>query len=148
MAIEKAMWTHGHNMIVEHPANLKSEWRAGFFIRVVGKSNQTNWFHFAIPTPVIVNDKRLKIDSVLIRFKSNSNQATVTNVHVYDGETKIASHDGLNLYPSKYEGFRFKVPGNHPVSWGIGISIGVKFTGTTDSKNTMEFLSAGADFHL
>lgn len=141
------MWAHGHSMIIEFPDRIKSEWRAGFFIRVIGKQNQTNWFHFAIPTPVIVNDNRLRIDSVLLRFRSNSNRADVTNIHVYDGETKIASHDGLNLSPSGWGMHRFNVPSNRNVLWGIGISVGVRFTGSNDNQNTMEFSSAGCDFN-
>lgn len=147
MALEKAMWAHGHSMIIEYPQRIKKEWRAGFYIRIVGLQNQTNWFHFAIPTPVIVNNNRLRVDSVLLRFRSKSTRADVTNVHVYDGEKKIASHDGLNLSPSSWGMQRFDIPGNHDVRWGIGISIGVRFSGSTDGQNTMEFASAGCDFN-
>lgn len=77
--LEKAIWVHGHGMIVEVPSNLVSEWRAGFFIRVIGKRNTTNWSHFPIPTPVIVNDNRLRIDSAMLRFRSGSDLADVTN---------------------------------------------------------------------
>lgn len=52
--ITQAMWTHGHTMKVEDPAGLSGVWRAGFFARAVGRPNTTNWFHFAVPTPVIV----------------------------------------------------------------------------------------------
>ncbi len=146
MALAQAMWAHGHTMQIEVPTNIKSEWRAGFFIRVVGKPNTTNWFHFAIPTTVIVNDNRLAIDSAMVRFRSNSPQARVTNVHVYDGENRIAAHDGLSLTPSPFNMQRFAVPGHPDVLFGVGISIGVSFTGTTDAANTLEISSAGVDF--
>lgn len=140
------MWAHGHTMQVEVPTNVKNEWRAGFFIRVVGKPNTTNWFHFAIPTPVIVNDNRLAIDSALLRFRSNSGQAKVTNIHVFDGERRIAAHDGLNLAPSPWNMHRFAVPGRPEVLWGVGVTIGVSFTGANDDANTMEISAAGVDF--
>jgi len=146
MALAKAMWAHGHSMVIEYPDRIKSEWKAGFFYRVVGKPGTTNWFHFAIPTPVIVSDNRLAIDSVMIRFRSNSTNADITNVHVYDGEKKIASHDGLDLSPAEWSWPRFGVPGHPDILWGVGISIGVRFNGTTDNQNTMEFSSVGADF--
>ena len=146
MALAKAMWAHGHSMVIEYPDRIKSEWKAGFYYRVIGKQGTTNWFHFAIPTAVIVNDNRLAIDSVLIRFRSGSTSADITNVHVYDGENKIASHDGLDLSPSTWDMHRFAVASKPDIKWGVGISIGVRFTGTTDSQNTMEFSSAGADF--
>ena len=146
MAIEKAMWAHGHSMVIEFPDRIKSKWRAGFYIRVIGKKNTTNWFHFAIPTPVIVNNNRLSIDSALVRFRSKSTFADITNIHVYDGENKIANHNNLNRSPSDWDMQRFDVPGHPDVKWGIGISIGVRFNGNTDANNTMEFASAGVDF--
>jgi hypothetical protein len=148
MAITQAMWIHGHTIKVEYPDRINSIWRAGFYARIVGKPSTTNWFHFSIPTTVIVNDKRQMIDSVMLRFKTGSNKAKVTNVHIYDGESKIAAHDGLNLYPSAFGLNRFNVPGKPDIRWGVGISVGVSFTGTTDAQNTMEFSSAGCDFNL
>ncbi|NUN13133.1 MAG: hypothetical protein HUU55_05805 [Myxococcales bacterium] len=148
MAITEAMWVHGHAMRVEYPDRLSSTWRAGFYVRTVGKPNSTNWFHFAVPTTVIVKNKRQMVDSVMLRFRAGSNHASVTNVHVYDGPTRIATHDGLDISPSGFEFHRFNVAGKPDVLWGIGISIGVKFSGTTDAQNTLEFSSAGCDFNL
>ncbi|HNW88415.1 MAG TPA: hypothetical protein PKN48_02060 [Bacteroidales bacterium] len=148
MAITQAMWIHGHSIKVEYPTRIKSIWRAGFYARIVGKPSTTNWFHFSIPTTVIVKDKRQMIDSVMLRFKSGSGYAKVTSVHIYDGEAKIAAHDGLNLHPNAYGLERFDVPGKPDIHWGVGISVGVSFTGTTDAQNTMEFSSAGCDFNL
>lgn len=145
MALAQAMWAHGHGMQIEVPGNIKSEWRAGFFIRVIGKPSTTNWFHFAIPTPVIVNNNRLNIDSALIRFRSNSNKAVITNVHVFDGERRIAAHDGLNLAPTAWNMHRFGVPGKPDVLWGLGVTLGVAFRGTTDAENTIELSAAGCD---
>ncbi|WP_147367958.1 DUF6623 family protein [Fibrisoma montanum] len=145
MALAQAMWAHGHTMQIEVPGNIQTQWRAGFFIRVVGRPNTTNWFHFAIPTPVIVNDNRLAIDSALIRFRSNSPRAKITNVHVFDGERRIAAHDGLNLAPSPWGMHRFAVPGRPEVLWGLGVTLGVSFTGTTEAENTLEISAAGCD---
>jgi hypothetical protein len=144
--LAQAMWTHGTNIIVEVPQNIQAEWRAGFFTRLTGKPGTTNWLHFAIPTTVIVNDNRLAIDSALLRFRSNSNRAVVTNVHVYDGERLIAGHNNLSLAPVAWNMHRFAVPGRPEILWGVGISIGVSFSGTTADQNTFEFSSAGADF--
>lgn len=146
MSLEKAMWTHGHSIAIEFPDRIKSEWRAGFYIRIVGKPNTTNWFHFGIPTPVIVNGNRLAIDSALVRLRSKSTSADVTNLHVFDGENRIAAHDGLNVSPLAWEMCRWAVPGKPEVRWGIGVTLGVRFTGSTDEQNTMEIASAGVDF--
>jgi hypothetical protein len=146
MALEKAMWTHGHGLAVEFPDRIKSEWRAGFFIRLVGRSGTTNWLHLGIPTPVIVNDNRLAIDSALVRLRCESAHAAVTNVHVFDGEKRIAAHDGLSLAPANWTMHRFGVPNRPEILWGVGVTLGVRFNGSTDQQNTMEISSAGVDF--
>lgn len=146
MALEMAMWTHGHDVSVEYPDRMKSEWRAGFFIRLVGKPSTTNWLHFGVPTPVIFKDNRLAIDSALVRLRCLATQASITNVHVFDGESRIANHDGLDHSPASFQMLRFAVPGRPEVRWGIGVTLGVRFTGTSDTQNTMEISSAGCDF--
>ena len=148
MALEKAMWAHGHGMAVEVPGNIKSEWRAGFFIRLVGKPNTTNWLHFAIPTAVIVNDNRLRINSALLRFRCGSLSADVTNLHVFDGENRVFAADNLNLSPTAVGMHvqRWVLPNKPDVFWGVGVTVGVRFGGATDAQNTMEFAAAGVDF--
>ena len=146
-SLAQAMWVHGHSMQIEYPDRIQSVWRAGFYIRVQGKPNTSNWLHFAIPTPVIVDDRRLSVGSVMVRFRSSSDKAIIHAVHIYDGETKIASHDGLSLAPQgSFDWPRFDVPTHPDIKWGLGISIGVRFEGTSAAQNQMEFSSAGCDF--
>jgi len=142
--IAHAMWIHGHSMEIEYPDRLASMRRAGFSINVEPKSNSTNWFHFAIPTPVIVDDVRLRVNQVMLRFKTYSVDAWVRDVHVYDGEKLIAAHDKVNL--SKEHWFEiFVVPDTPLVQWGIGISIGIA-CGVEMMDHHMEFFAAGCDF--
>jgi len=141
-----ASWIHGTSMQIEYPERIASQWRAGFYFRVEGKSGTENWFHFAIPTPVIINDIRLRIDAAILRFTTGSADAFVRDVHVYDGEVLIAVHNDVNL--SGENGFvRLLVPDRPEVLWGIGISIGVGF-GVEMMSHRMEFISAGCDFTL
>ncbi len=147
-SITHAMWVHGHSMQIEYPDRLKSERRAGYYIRIVGKPNTTNWLHFSVPTVVIDADKRQMLDSVMLRYRSKSASAKITNVHIFDGNNRIMRYDDLSLSSSKWSFRRFNMPGKPDIRWGIGISVGVKFTGNTDQKNTMEFSSAGADLNL
>ena|SRR3982751_1718382 len=148
MPIAQAMWIHGHSMNIEHPDRLASVWRAGFFGRIIGRSGQNTWIHFPVPTPVIVDDTRLCIESALLRFRT-TRDAWVTAVHIYDGETKIASHDGLEDAPSVWEVKRFGVPGTPQIQWGIGISVNVFFDIdplATEDYWRIDFSSAGCDF--
>jgi len=142
--LPQAMWTHGTSIQIEFPNNLSKVWRAGFYTEVEGKPNTNNWFHFAIPTTVIVNDKRLKIGSVMLLCETLSEDAVIHSVHIYDGPNKLVEHSNLNL--SGNIGFRrFDVPAHPQVLWGIGISVGVTFKNGSGSK-IMRFSAAGCDF--
>lgn len=142
--ISYASWIHGHSMQIEYPDRIASQRRAGFCMRLEGKSGTNNWFHFAIPTPVIINDVRLRVDSVLLRFTTGSIDAFVDNVHVYDGEVLIAAHNNLGLSLSNAME-RFAVPNKPFMQWGLGISIGVGF-GVESMSHNMDFIAAGCDF--
>lgn len=146
--ITQALWTHGHTVTVEYPDRLRSVWRAGFFSRLTGRPRTTNWLHFAVPTDLIVEDKRQMIDSAMLRFRTPGSGARVTNVHIYDGEHRIAAYDGLNLAHPAFGFDRFAVPGRPDVVWGLGLSIGVSFDGSSDAQNTIEFSSVGCDLVL
>ena len=149
MAIAHAMWVHAHSMIIEHPDRIASVWRAGSFGRILGRSAQNIWVHFAVPTPVIVDDNRLRIGQALVRFRTTPSEAWVTAVHIYDGERKIAAFDGRRDAPSEWEVKRFSVTGTPEILWGVGISINVQFhvdraVGTEPWR--IDFSAAGCDF--
>lgn len=143
--LAQAMWIHGTSLQVEFPDRIARTWQAGFYTEIEGKPNTENWFHFAIPSKVIVNDQRLRIGSVMLLCETLSADAVIRDIHLYDGPNKIAQHNGVNL--SGNLGFRrFEAPTIPFVQWGIGISIGVRF-GSTGSR-VMRFKSAGCDFVL
>jgi peptidoglycan hydrolase-like protein with peptidoglycan-binding domain len=143
--IAEASWVHGTSVQVELPNAIESERRFGFFTRLVGKANTTNWFHFAIPTPVIVNNDRKVLGPCMLRFQTGSANAMVRDVHIYDGEVRVAAHDGVNLSGSQLFR-RFGVAHGPEVLWGVGISIGVTFGAGTAAQRTIDLISAGCDF--
>ncbi|BBC26490.1 DUF6623 family protein [Pseudanabaena sp. ABRG5-3] len=151
MALAHAMWIHGHSMTIERTDRVALLERKGFFIRVIGFPFSANWFHFAIPTPVIVNDDRLRVGSVLLRFRTGSG-TFLKAVHVWDGETRILTDDSID--PETSEDFRmsrFDVPDNPEVRWGVGISLNVEFgdsAGFSGDQRPLMFdvSSAGCDF--
>ena len=145
MSLAHAMWTHGHSMQVEFQDRVFSITRTGYCVAVEGKPGSQNWFHFAVPTPVIVDDIRLKAQSVLIRFKCGSSDAYVNAVHVYDGEGKIAEFNSLSLNPTDWTVQRFVVPNPPAIQWGLGISIGVGF-GVENMSHGILLSAAGCDF--
>ncbi|MBN1509400.1 MAG: hypothetical protein JW955_21315 [Sedimentisphaerales bacterium] len=142
--ISYASWIHGHSMQIESPDRLARLIRVGWCVFVEGKPGTENWFHFAVPTPVIIDDVRLQADSVMLRFATGSVDAFVRDVHVYDGRTRIAEFNDLNLSGAQ-DFVRLTLPGA-PAMWqALGISVGVGF-GVEAMDHGMEFFAAGCDF--
>lgn len=135
------MRIHGHSVQIEDPDSIKSVERKRFHTRVVGKEGSQNWFHFAIPTPIIVNGEQLRAESINLRFKTESKGALVKHIQVFDGESRIAAFMSVDLSGEDIVK-EFKVPGYPCVEWGLGISIAVVFR----KKAPIEFLSAGCNF--
>ena len=144
IGVSYASWIHGHSMQIEYRDRIAAEDRIGWCAWVEGKPGTNNWFHFAIPTPVIINDVRLQIDSVLLVFKTGSIDAIVRDVHVYDGARRIAVFDLVNLTGDQPL-VRLVLPGTPTAGQGLGISLGVGF-GVEAMDHTMEFYSVGCDF--
>jgi hypothetical protein len=140
MAISQAMWTHGHSLVSENPAFAVGRVGWGGQIKQLGSQG---WYHLAIPTPVIVTDIRLRLDSAVIQF-SGGGQGVIHNVHVYDGKNRIANRDNLTLHGTD-QVFRIPVPGRPPLQWGVGISMFISL-GTDPANAWLEIHSGGADF--
>jgi peptidoglycan hydrolase-like protein with peptidoglycan-binding domain len=144
-SVAEASWVHGTAVNVEQQENIESMRRFGFFTRLVGKPNTQNWFHFAIPTPVVVNDDRKVVGPCMLRFQTGGASAVVRDVHIYDGEVRVAAHDSVNLSGSR-PFTRFGVAHAPEVLWGVGISIGVTYGRGTAAQRTIDLISAGCDF--
>jgi hypothetical protein len=142
--ISYASWIHGHSMQIEYPDRIAYQRRTGMSFDIEGKPGTDNWFHFAIPTPVIINDVRLQVDSVLLCFWTGSIDAFVQHVHVYDGRYRIAEFNDINLSTDQ-PSVRLTLPGAPLMLQGLGISLGVGF-GVEMMNHNMEFYSAGCDF--
>lgn len=139
--IHHAMWTHGNSLQIETPKNFVSATRYGFYTALVGHAGTSSWVHFQIPTPLIVNDVRLKASSVLLSFKTSASGAQVRAVHVYDGDQKIASFENLSL--SGNAGMvRFTLSNAPLIYEGLNISVLTSF----QSQSEIDFISAGCDF--
>jgi hypothetical protein len=141
--ISYASWIHGHSMEIEYPDRMAAAIRRGYAYQVEGMPGTNNWFHFAIPTPVIINDVRLQVDSIMLRMTTGSVDAFVRDVHIYDGERRIAVHNEIYL-AEELLFVRLPVPELPYLRWGLAISLGVGF-GVEMMSHTMDFISVGAD---
>jgi subtilisin family serine protease len=141
-ALAHAMWVHGTSVQEEFPDRLENVRRLGPYSLFDGKPGTSNWFHFAIPTPVIVDNRRLRLESVMLQFLA-SRDTWVTNVHIYDGYQKIEWFDGLAM--TGYRWFERFDTLNPLVRFGIGVSVRVRF-GRSSVRHHIRFVSAGGDF--
>jgi hypothetical protein len=80
----------------------------------------------------------------MIRFSTGST-ARITQIHVYDGETRIAEYNDMYL-AGQLQFVRREVPNHHHVLYGTAISVAVQFNGTGPN-DYVQFIGAGIDFY-
>ncbi len=142
MTITHAMWIHGHSVHKEYPVGALE--RKGFSVKYIASKGKSNWLHFAIPTPVIVDDSRLQAMSVLVRFRTDAH-AAIESIHVYDGEHNLVKADALHINAPNWHVERIQLPEYPLVHWGIGISVLVSFE---NDASWVEFSAAGCDLSV
>lgn len=154
--IAYASWIHGSAMQIERPESLNTVIRRGQGIHVEGYTSSDNVFHFLIPTPVIINDDRLRIGSAMLKFTTSSPEAVVKHVFINDGSTQIQAFNNVNLSGnvglSRFD-FPIGGPQGHtygPQVWlGIDIVVYAQFGvyGWPPKPLAMDFEAAGCDFY-
>ena len=157
MALE-ASWVPGYVAIPEipGPSRLRLVNNIPFTdvvgLRVGGRSifrlgyGQDNWFHFALPTPVIDDGVRVRLERFFVLYAAQAG-VQVISAHIWDGPNRKRDYAGF-AYTGNHSAAidaqnSWAGDGQH-VFWGIGISIRVRNNGTADAN--IDFTSAGVDF--
>jgi len=148
MAKLQANWIHGTAVQMEKEGYFISKARTGF--GSVFRTHGAQWFHFAIPTPVIVDSMRATLKKAFIFYKTEGT-AKITALHLYDGAKKFAGFDGLGLsgdHSQSIDASNMWLPNPpHEMLFGLGLSILVDFgVPTAGSVPGIWFMTAGADF--
>ena len=169
MSIKMAMWLHGNGAQYEnYPYSQRRMAGSGLF---GGADRTKNWFHFPITTPVIVDDKRLKLTKVFVHYRLKF--SIIKKVHLFDGRTRIAEFDVENTslvravsgllqpapdyWPAEFEEKKTMFSLETPVEirQALSVSVNTNFeseiidgTGVPNLRHlgSVEFFSAGADF--
>ncbi|MFP3868462.1 MAG: DUF6623 family protein [Desulfobacteraceae bacterium] len=145
-----AYWIHGTIIEPEYPGRLTNTQRKGWGTIFTGKENNFNWFHIMVPTPVIEENTRVSLKKFFVLFRTIGD-ARITNIHVWDGRTKIWAKDGMNLsgwHLNIGPADTFPVDPMISLKTGLDICVRVQFgskSGTTDP--AIHFSTAGADFY-
>ncbi|MDP3700125.1 MAG: hypothetical protein Q8R72_04390 [Hylemonella sp.] len=165
--LKYASWIHGNAVQLEDPSGILVK-KVGmgtemqFNTLVPGISPPGTWCHIAIPSPVIVNDARLKLQKVFLLFQTGQH-AAIDNLHIFDGPRRIFMQD---VVPGRNSSARRT--GNHmqaidaqntftlpaPVEISFGVSISFTFRpvalttslGRADPEGKLLITTAGADF--
>ena len=102
------------------------------------------WFHFPIPTPVIVANRRAVLLRAFVLWTASDGVAPAA-IHLWDAASRIAvfgvaPHPGgtTDMVPNVT---RFDLATPHPILFGVSVSVAV----SAQRDGTLTFVSAGID---
>ena len=145
----QASWVHGSSVQAEREGYFIAKQRAVYGARFRGHGKE--WFNFAIPTPVILDDQRSSLVKVFVLYQTEGTTAKIIKVHAYDGGKLIKAFDNLSLtgYHSEVvdQSNSWVIKPAYKMMYGLGISVYVDFGKPTQAGVPLiRFVSAGADF--
>lgn len=147
-----AGWTHGHSVIPQTP-DFTIE-RLGYWAHLPWNpvdDPAEGWFHFAIPTPTVIQDHQASYKRAMVLFHSTFD-CHIDQIDVWDGETqidstkKIVTGDYSNriVEGENTVGWSMSSARHGPsVYWGVGISVHAR---QGRNPGSLDFISAGVDF--
>ena len=167
MSIKMATWLHGNGAQPEfEPRSKRRMAGSGLF---GGLDLSTNWFHFPISTPVIINDARMRLSRAFVLYRMKF--CAVQAVQLWSGGERVALFtptqesgdirhtpdvDRSTIIEDKSMFNIVPLHGSDPiqVQRGLSISVKVAFDSRQTVQNaevarhigTIEFFSAGADW--
>ena len=159
MPLKAAMWVHGNIVQAEFPEGLivipevgRTEFRRGWGTLFQGPRDPRpetlmNWFHFPMPTPVILDDVRPQLVRVFVFYKATFTE--ITHIHLYDGPARVKTFD-VSLSGDHSTAIddsnTWSIDPPLTIFFGLGISVGVTFHPVSHAPNELLFTTAGADF--
>ena len=146
------MWTHGVDVQIEYPDRIVSigsderadARRSGWGTLVFQRGDTTNWFHFGIPTPTVLENQKVFLNAIQLRAEINAN-ARVDVVHIRHDNRKISTH-AVNLTDCSAEETFYQVP-QQLIQHGVALCVHVRFS-SGDNRGMVIFQGAGAQFSV
>jgi len=104
------------------------------------------WVHYTIPTPVIIQSKRVTANKLLVKNTSTEAKFYINELEVWDANIRIYQKRGLKLWgPDKMHGFTLSNP--KTVLYGLCVSIKIKGERVA-ADSILEISGVGIDFML
>jgi len=91
-----ASWIHGNALTVENPENLDRIGHFGWGADMSVQAGKGSWFHIPVPSPVIVEDVRMKVQNLFLLFDAEAAGGKITRIHVWDGASQVEVFDEVN----------------------------------------------------
>ena len=144
-------WTHGVDIQIEYLDRIAGETgddraeprRSGWGTLVYQKENTTNWFHFAIPSPVIINNQEANL--LFIRLRAEINEyARIDMIH-FRHDNRILFSQEINITNGSVDE-TFPIP-ETIIRRGLALCIHVSFL-PGDTRGMVIFKGAGVAFRL
>lgn len=158
MSQSASILVHGNVVQPEFPERLRPRPsngsfgdRAGFGAFFYG-FNTSNWFHFPMPTSMLLSDAQPRLARVFVFYATND-LAVITNLHIYDGKIRIKAFDVMafsgdhSAAVDDQNSWLIRPPLG--VRFGLGLSLQVQFLGLDPANagnGEIQFASAGAEF--
>ena len=146
--MKQASWVHGNAVKLANEGYFLTTQYTGWGAEI--QTHGTQWFHFTVPTPVIVNGVDTILQKLFVMF-STGGTAKITAVHVWDGPNMIQAYDNLNVtgdHSKLLDAQNTWVPNPVHLKWGLDISVCVDFGPPSQiGVPQITFASAGADFN-
>jgi hypothetical protein len=154
-------WIHGNAIMLESPLHFNPEGEQngrlvltpfgwGAEVSVEGHP-AVSWVHLPIPTVnwLVGRFERLELVRVFLLFECSN--ATVEDVHIYDGHEKVAEFNGQArqgrfLTKGVQNTFELKKP--HRMKTGVGLSFLYKPQTNAVPPGTLFVSAAGAEFEI
>jgi hypothetical protein len=145
------LWTHGVNVQIEYPdrivASTEADYagprRSGWGTLVKQEKNTTNWFHFAIPTPVIIDNQEVALQFIRLRAEINET-ARIDIIHFRHDNRIILSQD-VNITNCSVDE-TFPSP-KTIIRRGLALCLHISFL-PGDARGMVIFKGAGGAFSL
>lgn len=134
------MFSHGNVAQIENPANCTYKY-FGWGLDMQQKSGLYNWVHLTVPTQY---GGGVGARYVKLRFYTGSIDASVSEIHVYNGETRVKVFKGLN-YSNGWKTVQLDLGSKMAFSKGMGFSVKIG-AGVEMMSHQFIFSSAGANF--
>ncbi len=146
--MKQASWVHGNAVKPQNEGYFLSKVNYGWGATI--QTHGIQWFHFAVPTPVIANGYDTTLQKVFVMF-STGGTAKVVSVQLWDGTTKIQAFDNLSIAGDHTKALEV---GNNTwsvnpihIKWGLEIAVWVDFGPPSPiGVPQINFAAAGADF--